>query len=181
MSSTKYQALPSDDYDEERSPTHHRHIPEHHQLEQDPRFNPPTPPWWKRALVILFIIAMFWLYFSLRASMQRAAESRTVHAQRCVCMSWFFFCSSYFDRILAVWGADLFLLLSKDTQSNISTAPRRAPSFMRSSRTVKRAYEALPLPIDPSKLSYRDSGLDHGQLPRWTTLHWTVRYNNAFL
>jgi hypothetical protein len=91
MSSAKYQALPSDDFDEEQSPAHHRHIPEHHQLSQDPRFNPPTPPWWKRALVILFIIAMFWLYFSLRASMQRAADSQIVHAQRCVGISCFLF------------------------------------------------------------------------------------------
>ncbi len=89
MSSAKYQALPSDDYDEERSPIRHRHIPEHHQLAQDPRFNPPTPPWWKRALIILFIVLMFWLYFSLRASMQRAAELDTVHAQRCVCITYF--------------------------------------------------------------------------------------------
>ena len=86
----------------------------------------------------------------------------------------------YFDWISVVWGADFFLLLSKDTQSNTSSAPRRALSFMRNSRTVKRAYEALPLPIDPSKLSYHDSCRDHGQLPRWTPLHWTVRYNNAF-
>ncbi|KAF8490070.1 hypothetical protein F5888DRAFT_1742999 [Russula emetica] len=82
MSSAKYQALPSDDYDEERSPTQNRHIPEHHQLAQDPRFNPPTPPWWKRALIILFIVAMFWLYFSLRASMQRAADDKIIHAHR---------------------------------------------------------------------------------------------------
>jgi hypothetical protein len=181
MSSTKYQALPSDDYDEEGSPIHHRHIPEHHQLEQDPRFNPPTPPWWKRALVILFIIAMFGLYFSLRASMQRAAESRIVHAQRCVCIS----CPFFALRILIGfrWCGELtfFPLLSKDTQSNTSTAPRRALSFMRNSRTVKLVYEALPLTIDPFKLSYRDSCRDHGQLPRQTTLHWTVRYNNAFL
>lgn len=168
MSSAKYQALPSDDYDEEVSPIHHRHIPEHRQLEQDPRFSPPSPPWWKRALVILFIIAMFWLYFSLRASMQRAADSRIIHAQRCVCLSFFF--SALRILIGFRWYGALihFFLLSKDTQSSISTAPRRAPSFMRSSRTVKRACEALPLPIDPSKLSYRDSGLDHGQLPRWT-------------
>lgn len=89
MSSAKYQALPNDDYDEERSPIRNGHILEHHQLEQDPRFNPPTPPWWKRALVVLFIVAMFWLYFSLRASMQ--ANSQVVHAQRYVRMSCFFF------------------------------------------------------------------------------------------
>ncbi|KAI0277606.1 hypothetical protein BGY98DRAFT_978579 [Russula aff. rugulosa BPL654] len=78
MSSAKYQALPNDDYDEELSPVHNRHLPEHYQLAQDPRFNPPTPPWWKRALIILFIIAMFWLYFS----MQQGAGSKVIHAQR---------------------------------------------------------------------------------------------------
>ncbi|KAF8472923.1 hypothetical protein DFH94DRAFT_673646 [Russula ochroleuca] len=82
MSSAAYQSLPSDDYDEEQSPVRHRHIPEHRQLAQDPRFNPPTPSWWKRALVILFIVAMFWLYFSLRASMQRAAQEEIIHAHR---------------------------------------------------------------------------------------------------
>ena len=87
MPSAKYQALPNDDYDEERFSIQHRHIPEHHQLAQDPRFSPPPPQWWKRALVILFIVAMFWLYFSLRASMQRAADSDIIHAQRCVCAS----------------------------------------------------------------------------------------------
>ena len=84
MSSAKYQALPSDDYDEEQSPARHRHIREHRQLAQDPRFNPPTPSWWKRALVILSIVAMFWLYFSLRASMQRGAEEEIIHAHRYV-------------------------------------------------------------------------------------------------
>ncbi|KAH9991838.1 hypothetical protein BJV77DRAFT_919163, partial [Russula vinacea] len=54
----------------------------HRQLAQDPRFNPPTPSWWKRALVILAIVALFWLYFSLRASMQRGAEEEIIHAQR---------------------------------------------------------------------------------------------------
>jgi hypothetical protein len=110
MSSAKYQALPSDDHDEEGS-IHHRHIPEHHQLSQDLRFNPPTPPWWKRALIILFILAMFWLYFSLRASMQRAAESEIVHAQRYVCISCCFFCL-HFDWISVVWGADFFFSIT---------------------------------------------------------------------
>jgi hypothetical protein len=87
MSSAKYQALPNDDYDEELSPVHNRHLPEHYQLAQDPRFNPPTPPWWKRALIILFIIAMFWLYFS----MQQGAGSKVIHAQRFVCIYRFFF------------------------------------------------------------------------------------------
>lgn len=82
MSSAPYQALPSDDSDEERPTNSRRHIAEHIQLAQDPRFNPPIPSWWKRALLILFIIVMFWLSFSLRASMHRGARSDVVHAHR---------------------------------------------------------------------------------------------------
>ncbi|KAF8274528.1 hypothetical protein EI94DRAFT_1825508 [Lactarius quietus] len=82
MSSPAYQALPSDDYDEERPIARRRHVAEHIQLAQDPRFNPPTPSWWKRALLILFIISMFWLYFSMRASMQRGSRSQVVHSHR---------------------------------------------------------------------------------------------------
>ncbi|KAH8990489.1 hypothetical protein EDB92DRAFT_1775181, partial [Lactarius akahatsu] len=54
----------------------------HIQLAQDPRFNPPIPSWWKRALLILFIIVMFWLSFSLRASMHRGARSDVVHCSQ---------------------------------------------------------------------------------------------------
>ncbi|KAI0298608.1 hypothetical protein BC826DRAFT_907014 [Russula brevipes] len=82
MSSAPYEPLPTDDYDEEQSPTRHRYVPEHRQLMQDPRFNPPPPAWWKRALVILFIIAMFWLYFTFQASSWKAAEPQVVHARR---------------------------------------------------------------------------------------------------
>ncbi|KAI0305592.1 hypothetical protein B0F90DRAFT_1815193 [Multifurca ochricompacta] len=82
MSSARYQPLPSDDYDEERSPTHRRYTSEHHQLSLDPRFNPPTPSWWKRALLIVFILVMFWLSFSLRASMRKTSQPQVVHAHR---------------------------------------------------------------------------------------------------
>lgn len=94
MSSPSYQALPSDDYDEEQPTNRPRHVAEHVQLAQDPRFNPPTPSWWKRALLILFIISMFWLYFSMRASMQRG--SQVLHSHR------------YAQRFCAPvgWGAD---------------------------------------------------------------------------
>jgi hypothetical protein len=97
MSSAPYQPLPTDDHDEEASPTRHRYIPEHIQLSQDPRFSQPAPAWWKRALVILFIISMFWLYFSLRASMQRGAEedSQVTHARRCVHKENFVFFSCF--------------------------------------------------------------------------------------
>jgi len=87
MSSAPYQALPSDDYDEERPTNSRRHIAEHIQLAQDPRFNPPIPSWWKRALLILFIVVMFWLSFSLRASMHRGGRSQVVHAHRYVLRS----------------------------------------------------------------------------------------------
>ncbi|KAN0133965.1 hypothetical protein V8E53_008183 [Lactarius tabidus] len=81
MSSPSYQALPSDDYDDERPTSRPGHVAEHIQLAQDPRFNPPTPPWWKRALLILFIISMFWLYFSMRASMQKG-KPQVLHSHR---------------------------------------------------------------------------------------------------
>lgn len=86
-----YQALPGDEYDEERPSTRRRHIAEHIQLAQDPRFNPPTPSWWKRALLILFIISMFWLYFSMRASMHKG---QVLHAHR------------YAQPLLVGWDAD---------------------------------------------------------------------------
>ncbi|KAH9961350.1 hypothetical protein BC827DRAFT_1103660, partial [Russula dissimulans] len=54
----------------------------HHLLKQDPRFSPPSPPWWKRALLIVFIVFLFWLSFSLRASVQKEAEPQVVHAHR---------------------------------------------------------------------------------------------------
>ena len=79
-SAAPYQAIPSDDYDEER-PSRRRHIAEHIQLAQDPRFNPPTPSWWKRALLVLFIIFTFWLYFSMRASMQKGVIYSHRYAQ----------------------------------------------------------------------------------------------------
>lgn len=81
---SSYQALPSDESDDEQSITRRRHVAEHVQLAQDPRFNPPTPSWWKRALLILFIIFMFWLYFSMRASMHRGAKSQVIHSHRYV-------------------------------------------------------------------------------------------------
>jgi hypothetical protein len=161
MSSAPYQALPSDDYDEERSPIRQRHIPEHHQLVQDPRFNPPPPAWWKRALVILVIVLLFWLYFSLRASMQRGAEPDVIHAHRCVR-------SAFLLLILFVfqWSGALIFLYRKDTQRNTSTVPRRALSLPRNSRTVGYAYGAHRLIFDLCKLSYYDRFRDHGQLPR---------------
>jgi hypothetical protein len=121
MSSAKYQALHSDDYDEERAPAHRRYISEHRQLAQDPRFSPPPPPWWKRALLILFIVVMFWLYFSLRASMQKGAQSQITHANRCVRHS----SASLFFGAPLWWGADRVILkILKTVQVPPSGKPR---------------------------------------------------------
>ncbi|KAI0268700.1 hypothetical protein BC834DRAFT_820923 [Gloeopeniophorella convolvens] len=83
MSSAPYQALPTDDRPDEleRAPPRRRHLQEHLQLAQDPRFNPPTPSWWKRALLLLFVIIMFWLSFSLRSSL-RTEQPQVMHAKR---------------------------------------------------------------------------------------------------
>lgn len=59
-------------------------------------------------------------------------------------------------RIVIEFRGHFYFYFPKDTQRNTSTAPRRALSFMRNSRTVERAYEALPLRFDPSKLYYHD-------------------------
>ena len=169
MSSAQYQALPTDDYDGERSPVRHRHIPEHRKLAEDPRFNPPTPSWWKRALVILFIVALFWLSFSLRASMREAAQPKIIHHHRCVHSV----CSSYCLYSGVDWSADV----SKDTQRTTSTAQRRALSLPRHSRTVGSAYGAQRLPTDLlCKSSYYDHFRDHRQFPRCIGLHGSAMF-----
>jgi hypothetical protein len=138
MSSAPYQPLSSNDYDEERSSTSPKYIQEHIQLAQDQRFNPPTPSWWKRALLILFIISMFWLYFSLRVSMQKAAEPKFIHTQRCV------------HRDFSLFVFRLYFLYLEDIQRNTSIVRRPALSFMRNSRMVGHKCGARLLPFDLS-------------------------------
>ncbi|KAI0063581.1 hypothetical protein BV25DRAFT_1990574 [Artomyces pyxidatus] len=72
--SAQYQALPTDD--EREVPT-----PEELQLAEDPRFNPPTPPAWKRVALILFIVVMFWLSFRLR-NPRPVEDAKVVHSNR---------------------------------------------------------------------------------------------------
>lgn len=121
MSSAKYQALPSDDdHDEELAPAHRRFTSEHRRLAQDPRFNPPTPSWWKRALLILFIIVMFWLSLSLRASMQKGAQSPIIHAHRCAQRS--SVPCSFLPRHRGVLTA-LFLRYSKEYKHRPAASP----------------------------------------------------------
>jgi hypothetical protein len=149
MSSAPYQPLPSDDHDEEGSPARPKYIPEHIQLAQDPRFNRPTPSWWKRALLILFIISMFWLYFSLRASMQKAAEHKFVHSQRCA------------HREVFLFVFRVHFLYPEDIQRNTNIVRRPALSFMRNSRMAGHECGARLLPFDLSSLSSYGRFGDH--------------------
>ncbi|KAI0373621.1 hypothetical protein BV20DRAFT_1033896 [Pilatotrama ljubarskyi] len=53
----------------------------HRRLAEDPRFNPPTPSTWKRVALILFMIALLWIGFRMRASVA-AQQPKVVHASR---------------------------------------------------------------------------------------------------
>jgi len=48
----------------QRLATHEPSIPEE-EVVYDPIFDQPTPPWWQRALLILFIIFLHWLAWKL--------------------------------------------------------------------------------------------------------------------
>ncbi|KAI9001461.1 hypothetical protein BD414DRAFT_34824 [Trametes punicea] len=54
----------------------------HRRLEEDPRFNPPTPSAWKRVALILFMFALLWIGFKLRTSLVAAQEPKVIHASR---------------------------------------------------------------------------------------------------
>ncbi|KAI0636280.1 hypothetical protein C8Q77DRAFT_1102825 [Trametes polyzona] len=54
----------------------------HRRLEEDPRFNPPTPSAWKRVALILFMLFLLYFGFKLRATV--AEQPKVVHASRCV-------------------------------------------------------------------------------------------------
>ncbi|KAI0763344.1 hypothetical protein BD413DRAFT_484506 [Trametes elegans] len=54
----------------------------HRRLEEDPRFNPPTPSVWKRVALVFFLLAVFWLGFRLRASVAQPPQTKVVHASR---------------------------------------------------------------------------------------------------
>jgi hypothetical protein len=153
MSSAPYQPLASDDYDEEGA-THPKYIPEHIQLAHDPRFNPPTPSWWKRALLIIFIISMFWLHSSLRASMQKAAEPQIIHTQRCV------------HREVSLFVFRIHFLYLEDIRRNTSIVRRPALSSMRNSRMAGHECGARLLPFDLSSLSSHGGFGDHNYIPR---------------
>ena len=55
-------------------------------LAQDPRFNPPTPPAWKRFALIIFMLFLLWVGFRMRVAALQAVEEppKVVHATRCV-------------------------------------------------------------------------------------------------
>lgn len=81
MPSAEYQRLTTDDVDDEKpdfssaSPAALRA-----RLNQDPRFNQPTPSTWKRLVLLLFIVVLFWLALSLR--LQKPSQANVVHANR---------------------------------------------------------------------------------------------------
>lgn len=54
------------------------------QTAQDPRFNVPTPSWWKRAALLLFMVFLFWASMKLRGSARRVEASKVVYANRFV-------------------------------------------------------------------------------------------------
>ncbi|RDX46292.1 hypothetical protein OH76DRAFT_1356346 [Lentinus brumalis] len=85
----------STDYHYERLPTsdEKRRIPRqeptsdirelHRRLEQDPRFNPPTPSAWKRIALVIFMLALFWLGLKMRLNaIEQTTDPKVVHAQR---------------------------------------------------------------------------------------------------
>ena len=92
-----YKLTMSTDYQYERLPTsdEKRRYPRqeptsdlrelHRRLEQDPRFNPPTPSVWKRIALIVFLVMLLWLGLKLRLNaIEQTAEPKVVHAQRYV-------------------------------------------------------------------------------------------------
>ncbi|CDO75128.1 hypothetical protein BN946_scf185010.g53 [Trametes cinnabarina] len=54
----------------------------HRRLEEDPRFNPPTPSAWKRVALILFMIACLWIGFKLRTAVVETQQPKVIHASR---------------------------------------------------------------------------------------------------
>ena len=58
----------------------------HRRLEQDPRFNPPTPSPWKRIALLLLLVFLLYLGIKLRvnAIQQHEPEPTVVHANRYV-------------------------------------------------------------------------------------------------
>ncbi|KAH9948597.1 hypothetical protein B0H21DRAFT_230595 [Amylocystis lapponica] len=55
-----------------------RKLNEH--LNRDPRFNPPTPSFWKRLALVAFVVVLFWFAITLRV--QLARPPKVVHATR---------------------------------------------------------------------------------------------------
>jgi hypothetical protein len=71
---------------------------------RDPRFNPPTPSPFKRLLLILFVIALFWMAISLRLNIWRAKRGQQVSlADGCVALlrPYFHTCSNSFLALVA--------------------------------------------------------------------------------
>ncbi|KAH9933565.1 uncharacterized protein BXZ73DRAFT_46328 [Epithele typhae] len=85
MSDKKYKRI-----DEDRSRRYPIHEPTsdikelQRRLQQDPRFNPPTPSAWKRVALIVFLLCVCWFAVQLRVSMipRQPEPPQVVHANR---------------------------------------------------------------------------------------------------
>ncbi|TFK47664.1 hypothetical protein OE88DRAFT_784501 [Heliocybe sulcata] len=80
MSAARYQTVPTDDHEAKFAASDASPEALHAKLQQDPRFNQPAPAPWKRALLLLFLLAL--LYLGLHLRLQSPAETKVVHAQR---------------------------------------------------------------------------------------------------
>lgn len=88
VSDYEYQPLATDD-EEKPQPRSQRQEPTsdvrelHRRLEEDPRFNPPTPAAWKRVLLIIAMLILLWIGIRLRVN-AIPQEPQVVHANRYV-------------------------------------------------------------------------------------------------
>jgi len=77
MSGRRYQPLNTISDDERDSEAPQEHVPSY---EDDERFYEPPVPAWKRALLILFIVALLYWFYQLRWNQN--SEPAIVHADR---------------------------------------------------------------------------------------------------
>ncbi|CAL1715850.1 unnamed protein product [Somion occarium] len=55
----------------------------HRRLNEDPRFNPPTPSFWKRIALVITVFFLFWVAYSIRTPLYaRPPKETVVHANR---------------------------------------------------------------------------------------------------
>ncbi|KAI0706414.1 hypothetical protein C8Q76DRAFT_629865 [Earliella scabrosa] len=77
----KYERLATSD---EPTLPEKRRLPSQEPTSDDPRFNPPTPPAWKRIALVVFMLFLLWVGFRMRVAALQAVEEppKVVHATR---------------------------------------------------------------------------------------------------